>query len=260
MLQYQSYIICTTPRSGSNLLCDLLSSCHKMGRPAEFLNVKSFLVPFSNKHSLIRDDSSIDMSSYIALVARKFSTQNSVFGIKVLFDQFQPFFKVNSFKQNLQNSHFIWLTRKDVVAQAVSMYIADETNEWTSQDEIRNREQEKTSRRKQVKFDVDKISRFVDKLAYENANWHTFFSVNNIEYKQVFYEDILNDTNNTCHRICNFCDVQTDHVFSLSSPKYKRQGDNLNDNLSREFRSKSSLSIMNEFTDSKVELQGISFS
>ena len=34
------YLICTTPRSGSNLLSSLLESSELMGKPSEYLNIK----------------------------------------------------------------------------------------------------------------------------------------------------------------------------------------------------------------------------
>ena len=34
----RSYVICTTARSGSNLVCDYLAKTGRLGRPTEFFN------------------------------------------------------------------------------------------------------------------------------------------------------------------------------------------------------------------------------
>src|SRR5436309_2455443 len=120
------YAVCTTPRSGSNLLCDLLEGSREMGCPREFFNLQSFVVPFAEHHGLI-EDSRVPFDRYLDQVVDVFSTSNGVFGTKLLFDQFEPYMALASVRSFLKSCKFIWLIRKDVVAQAVSMYIANAT-------------------------------------------------------------------------------------------------------------------------------------
>jgi len=42
MTNFDSYIICATPRSGSTLLCDLLTETGVAGRPDSFFRYESF--------------------------------------------------------------------------------------------------------------------------------------------------------------------------------------------------------------------------
>ena len=126
------YVICTTPRSGSNLLCNLLESSGVMGYPKEFLNLDSVVLPFAQRNNLVDSESRIYLDSYLEQVVKKFSSRNNVFGMKLLFDQFEPYMQLNVIRQFIPRFKFIWLLRKDVLSQAISQHIAKETNEWTS--------------------------------------------------------------------------------------------------------------------------------
>src|SRR4051794_31844384 len=75
------YIICTTPRSGSNLLCDLLLGSGAMGRPREVFNIKATLVPVAKQNGLLDGEpEAVEMGAYLDLVLTKYTTQNGVFG------------------------------------------------------------------------------------------------------------------------------------------------------------------------------------
>ncbi len=132
-------------------------------------------------------------------------------------------------------SKFILLTRKDVIAQAISMYLASETDEWTSHNEKANLEIGNGNKRDKIEFNEDKILNFVNKLAKENAAWHKFFAINQADYLQVYYEDILKNTNEICKTICSFCDIESEYLFSVSQARYKKQGNNINDRFSNLF-------------------------
>jgi trehalose 2-sulfotransferase len=124
------YAICATPRSGSNLLCDLLEQSNAMGNPKEVFNFDSVFLPLAQKYKLIDSKFNIKLSNYLNLIVRIFSTRNNVLGMKLLFDQLQPLIGVPALGNFLCNSRFIWLIRRDVISQAVSLYIADQTGEW----------------------------------------------------------------------------------------------------------------------------------
>lgn len=251
------YVICTTPRSGSNLLCNLLESSGVMGHPKEFLNLNSVILPFANRHNLINlDESRIYLDHYLNSAVDKFSSKNNVFGMKLLFDQFEPYMELNNVRQFLQNFKFVWLFRKDVLSQAVSMHIAKETDEWTYMNEQNNQEQEKKNRRDLVEYDEQKINKFLKKLAKDNLNWVEFFSINQVDYLPVTYEDILLDANQVCHSICDFCGVETSHKFSTSQAKFKKQGNNINEKFMTTFRQNSIMNIAKMTESYEIEIRG----
>lgn len=249
------YVICTTPRSGSNLLCNLLESSGVMGQPKEFLNLDSVILPFAQRNNLIDSESRIYLDKYLNSTVDKFSSNNNIFGMKLLFDQFEPYMELNSVREFLQNFKFIWLFRKDVLSQAVSMHIAKETNEWTYLNEQQNREQENKNRRDFVQYDELKINKFLRKLAKDNLNWIEFFSINQIEYLPVTYEEVLLNSQQICHKICNFCGVETNYEFAIKQAKFKKQGNELNEKFIATFRGNSNLNISKSTNIHEIEIR-----
>ena len=253
----KSYVICTTPRSGSNLLCGLLTSSKILGKPNEVLNVDSVLRPFCEKHNLFEDNFQISMNNYLNCAREKRHSKNNVFGVKILFDQLEPLLDSKEVRQLLQTSKLIWLVRKDVVAQAVSMYIAKATDEWDSIDEQRNKGNESKSRRDKVQYDGKKINNYLDYLVKQNLQWLKLFSVNQIEYLQVYYEDLLLSPQQVCQDICKFCGVETHHEFSIDSVRFKKQGNELNERFANTFRQESSLNLSIKREDQEIQRRGI---
>ena len=251
------YVICTTPRSGSNLLCNLLESSGVMGQPKEFLNLDSVVLPFAQPNNLIDSESRIYLDTYLDNVVNKFSSKNNVFGMKLLFDQFEPYMELNVIRQFIPQFKFIWLLRKDVLSQAISQHIARETNEWTSFNEQNNQEKENKSRREFVDYDENKIGSFLKKLAKDNLNWIEFFSVNQLDYLPVTYEDLLQDTNQVCHNICNFCGVKTDYQFSLKKASFKKQGDEINERFRAAFRKSSAMNLARQTENQEIQLREV---
>ena len=251
------YVICTTPRSGSNLLCNLLESSRVMGHPKEFLNLDSVILPFAQRNNLLNNESQICLDTYLDNVVPKFSSKNNVFGMKLLYDQFEPYMELNVIREFIHQCKFIWLLRKDVLSQAISMYIANETNEWTSFNEQTNQEQENKNRREFVDYNESKINNYLTKLAKLNLNWIEFFSVNQLDYLPVTYEDVLKNTNQVCHSICDFCEIETDHEFSLKQASFKKQGDDLNTRFRDAFRKSSVMNLAIPTEVKEIELRGI---
>ena len=250
------YVICTTPRSGSNLLCSLLESSGVMGHPREFLNLDSVVLPFAQRNNLIDSESRIYLDTYLDHVVKKFSSKNNIFGMKLLFDQFEPYMELNAIRKFIPQFKFIWLLRKDVLSQAISQHIARETNEWTSFNEQNNQEKENKSRREFVDYDESKIGSFLEKLAKDNLNWIEFFSVNQLDYLPVTYEDLLQNTNQVCHNICNFCGVKTDYQFFLQQASFKKQGNKINERFRAAFCKSSAMNLAIQTDVKEINLRG----
>ena len=80
-----SYLVCSIPRSGSSLLCELLASTGLAGAPAEFFH--------PDKMEVLQRRWGVDeLDDYLReLLARK-TSPNGVFGTKAHWGQYQPLF------------------------------------------------------------------------------------------------------------------------------------------------------------------------
>src|SRR4051812_11663231 len=75
-----SYLICATPRSGSWMLCSILSQTGIAGRPAEFFG-PSLTEEFMANDAII---GAADIEGYMDAIKRHATTANGVFGMKIL--------------------------------------------------------------------------------------------------------------------------------------------------------------------------------
>jgi LPS sulfotransferase NodH len=105
----KKYAIVCGSRSGSTYLCDLLSSTNRCGKPQEFCNPD--MGYGKDRHKWIRE----------------YTTENDVFGIKVVGIRQWANFRVSS---QLVVNRCIYLYREDAILQAISRYIAFTTNGW----------------------------------------------------------------------------------------------------------------------------------
>src|SRR5690349_5494217 len=131
-----SYFICTTPRSGSYLLCEALISSGLAGRPSEY-----FLPTFEKLFS--GEWGTWTYREYLERLFQETATQNGVFGAKVHWASMHPLLeKLGQFpewrgvpakdvlNQAFHNPRFIWLTRRVKVRQAISYSKAMQTGIW----------------------------------------------------------------------------------------------------------------------------------
>jgi LPS sulfotransferase NodH len=243
VLRPGSYAICTTPRSGSNFLAELLSNTEVMGSPREFLNVDAFIWAFADKRNLLAAPDTIEISAYLHEIAERFATPNGIFGIKLLFDQLEPYLPLRTLRAFLAQLRFVWLYRQDVVAQASSLYIAQTTDEWTWDDQQANLQREGALRRADIVYDRATLRANVEALTWQNARWLEFFSVNRVEYLPIAFEEVVNAPRVGCEMIATFCGISLPSSFNSHTRENKRQGDDVNERLAESFRAESDLNL-----------------
>src|SRR5258707_11620961 len=71
-----AYLVCSTPRSGSTLLCDALAKTGLAGNPGEFFDPK-YTEIFSRKYSILRRE------EYLKSIMEHCTSPNGVFGAKI---------------------------------------------------------------------------------------------------------------------------------------------------------------------------------
>lgn len=118
------YLVCTTPRSGSWLLCTGLAATGQAGRPAEF-----FTPVYGQAYRARLGLTRLVPVQYWNFLLEHRTSPNGVFGMKIHFDQMEKFFpNEQAQKQFLARfDRLIFLTRRDKLAQAVSFWKARAT-------------------------------------------------------------------------------------------------------------------------------------
>lgn len=201
-----SYAILATPRSGSTYLCDLLSSTQIAGYPIEHLRL-------ANQELAL--NCNFDYLHLLYNLMQHRVTKNEVFGTKLIshflfqLRQAKPRFK-NIFKAI---DKYILLIRKDKVAQAVSLVLAQQTNVWHIQ---KNISQDNPNYLKyQTALEEIEVD---DRLLLEVRQKHKFvrqqenrlrniLKVNQIEPLEIIYEDIVENPTAQIIKVLDFLGV-----------------------------------------------------
>ena len=197
-----SYAILTTPRSGSTYLCELLNSTKIAGNPREHLRLA------------VQELSLYCNFNYLNLLNNLMTyrvSANGVFGTKLishfLFELKQTELDFNQIFQSVDK--FILLVRKDKVAQAVSLLIAQKTEIWHlhNNDENNGENTDYQSKLENIEIndalldDVEQRYNFINK---QEARLKKLLANNQIEPLTVVYEDILDNAELQINRILDF--------------------------------------------------------
>jgi LPS sulfotransferase NodH len=183
----RGYVICTTPRSGSNYLCELLSSTGVLGKPREYFNAEG---------RRAHDDPTYpdDPREQFHWILTMGSTPNGVYALKVFPGQHDRIAKTCSWTELLPELKFVSLERRDVLGQALSWTRVLQTGQYRSTVSAIDRES----------YDAKLIKAVLRQLIVDRARWSLFFARTGIEALPVFYEDVVADPQREVDRIADF--------------------------------------------------------
>jgi trehalose 2-sulfotransferase len=249
-----SYLVCATQRSGSTLLCELLKDTGVAGRPEEYFEAmhdtgipphpRDFLQGLAlNGLSLRNDPRPPDAPAYSSLtgladyrehLARTFArgtTANGVFGAKLMFNQLGELRALTArlpefagvglevlLDRLFHTPRYIFISRRDTVRQAVSMWKALQTRHWRAADDDDDAEPT-------AEYRFEAIDHLVRRFEAEERGWRRFFSVHAIEPLTIAYEDQLaSDPDRTVRRALEWVGVTPPAGWHAAAPM-RRQGD-----------------------------------
>lgn len=196
------YMIAMTPRSGSSYLCDVMTKTRRFGSPGEVLN-PNFLPNILNA---IPADNGDD---YLRRVMIKRKTPNGLSGLKVSWFQFQKFLPELRDLGYIKGCRFIYLRRRDVVMQAISLFKATETDVFhTNVDH----DEGKIDALQTLEYSFSGIEKWRQHILRQEKGWENFFYENRIFPLHVFYEDIEEDILQLMKRIATFVAVDPNNV------------------------------------------------
>ena len=169
-----NYLICSTQRSGSSYLSHLLRATGELGRPGElFGKGEKSLKKFAAKHRV--EPSELAVAKF---VSEKWRSTNGVFGLKMHYHQYLTFCANVELRELFGGMNYLYVDRKDVVMQAVSLYKARNSGAWSSSHKSQN----------DVSYDYGGIMSCLNFLNEEKAKWEAFFSVTGVRLLRVYYE------------------------------------------------------------------------
>jgi LPS sulfotransferase NodH len=236
MINPRCYIIAATYRSGSTLLGETLAATGVAGGPQEFF------------HPL--NETPLALENYLEFVQetiRSTSTTNGVFGAKflwhhvaylkdktLLFPKFAEK-KLNAF-QTLNalfaNLKFVFLTRRDKLAQAISLTRARQTGEF------HRYEGGPFEPIREPVYDEEVIHWNLRKSRMDDISWRMFFEAFSVKPFPVEYETFLTRKEETIREILGFLGVDIPEPLHLPAPRLKKLSDGVNAEWRRRFLEK----------------------
>ena len=213
----KSYIVASSYRCGSTFFCSKLWSTGILGAPSEYLNVGAGRMTRDFMMRRLRVDTP---ENYFAKLLGRRTSKNGVFGMKVHFPHFEAAMSwYPSILRVLSPVTYIYLNRKDTLAQAVSMAKAMQTDAWQPWDE----EVSAT-----LIYNGPLIAQCLRELHQQKLGWLRWFEANRITPSIVQYEDSVADAASVIRSIVELLDVANDEPEQIALPVLEKQGDQVN--------------------------------
>jgi LPS sulfotransferase NodH len=229
-----SFVVCSTPRTGSTMLADALESTGLVGRPREWLGVRftSEVLPAIGRRGF---------PDYVVECARS-AADSGVFGLKLHWYQGELLLHLlrlmrgtralsdrEVLEASLPDPRFVWLRREDEVAQAVSWWKATATGAWLHSG----------SATSEPAFDFAAIDARVRQVRRQTEAWKGWFEANGLAPLRITYEQLVHDPAATTRGVLAFLDVEVPAGLEIA-PRTRRQGGAVNEEWARRYRERAS--------------------
>ena len=240
-----SYFLCGTPRSGSTLLCTLLSDTKNAGRPDSYFR-KNSIVERSDQFQISHLVGADFDRAYLTSVIDAGQSKSGVFGLRIMWDTFieldeilgRAFPNHADFPQRLDRAFgtikFVFLKREDVVAQAVSLLKAKQGGLWHMASDGTPLQQRPNKR--PLVYDRVRISKLVAEMEEHNAGWEAWFRENGVSPLRLTYEHLADNPIRELQRVLDHINVPLKNAEG-AKPKTARLADHVNQNWVDRYKS-----------------------
>jgi trehalose 2-sulfotransferase len=224
------YIVCTIPRSGSNLLTDGLRDTRRAGMPKQFFLPKAE----AGYGAELGIDPVADYTAYVRAVMNTKITRNEVFGFKLMS------WYLDDFLARLREAHgfadsttsdlellcnafprlrFVRIVRRHKLRQALSTARALQTGLW--------KVQKGKSILREPEFDPELIEQSLHEAERQEKIWDDFFRRVGIKPFKVEYEKLCQDYETTIREVLNFLRIKLPADARVGPPVTTQQADEI---------------------------------
>ncbi len=231
------YLVCATHRSGSNLLCQVLWHTNLCGRPQEFFS-PTRMAKITEEHGLdVNPDA--DFSEYLRLLMEKRSTENGVFGGKIMWAHVEGVVgRLGGTKAEaaellagvFPNLRYIRMRRADKLRQAISLWKAKQTKVYNS---LQAGEAGGTA--PAPVFDFGEIRKIRDRFVLEDEEWGRFFSGHDLSPYEVRYETFAEGYPEETKAILDYLQIPVPSDFEIMPLTYRKLADAVNEEWREKF-------------------------
>jgi trehalose 2-sulfotransferase len=237
-LPSRTYFVCATPRSGSTLLCKSLAATGVAGKPEEYFErLRHSGLPREPREyfpaaepdllallpeTCTGDPASTELEHELPRYLAEGTTPNGVFGSKLMWGYFGDLLGrlgatpedggLEALTARFGRPSFVHVTRRDKVAQAVSLWRAVQTRAWSASEE----------ERREPVYHARGIELLRAQVTAHDAAWQAWFAANDLQPLLVEYETFVTAHAQTVRRVLHHLGVM---VHQIPDPPLSRQGD-----------------------------------
>ena len=235
----ETYVVASTPRTGSTLLCRLLWDLDCVGAPKEYLNpmqMRDWEVRMGDSAAwrffcaclrgpavgLLgqREWKPEELRRYVERIRQRRTSAGGFFGIKIHRHHFEKFFGEGkiSLEETLAPRQWIFLRRMDRVAQAVSWSRALQSGRWASHQKFAF----------PVVYRRRQIGKLIEQIEAQEAAWERYFQARQIEPLRLRYEDLVEDRAAVLRLVLEYLGAAKASGITVPELDFERQSDDLN--------------------------------
>jgi trehalose 2-sulfotransferase len=229
-------VICALPRTGSWLLAHLLHSSGAVGYPGEWFWR-------DDRERLSQEWRVRRFEDYLARALETGTSETGVFAVKLMYGYLDELLfelrrlareydadDLEVMRRFFPEPRFVWLRRKDVVAQAVSWAKAVQTDQWAAHQPAR----------RAPEFDFEQVDALYNLARVHDGCWRRWFATHGIEPYPVVYEELALDPEHAAGRALDFFGLEP--AAPLAAPaELTRQADAVNEEWARLYRERAGL-------------------
>ena len=229
-----AYLLCSTPRTGSTLLCGLLESTGVAGHPASYFRLPDqdafaaqWVIPSPS-------DGASSYADFLGAALAAGTTDNGVFGARIMWGTLDELVgRLRTVFPDLAGDdlallnhafarpRFVYLRRHDVLGQAVSLLRAEQTDVWHNADDS-----EPQQRKQDPLYDFERIRKMIRTIEDDNAAWREWFASVGVRPYPVVYEDLEADQEGATRGILEFLGLELPPARTIVG-RHKRLRDQL---------------------------------
>lgn len=210
--QQRTYLLASSPRSGSHYLGHLLCETGELGSPLEYFHPEHLK---KWKEKLNAGD---EETAFRHILARR-TSPSGWFGVKAHWKQFAIVRENERLQKLFSFEKYLLITRRDKVAQGISFALAQATQAWISF--------QKTKKAPTYSFVA--IQQAVKQLEAQEARWKSYFAARDIDPIVVEYEDLTADPAAVVDKIRSSFGITSVSSSRESLKMPEKQGGEIND-------------------------------
>lgn len=204
-------VVAALPRSGSNLLGELMAGTGLLGNPLEAFGVDSISPDFPTR--------AMSTSERLKLVVEMGRTPNGVAAVKMFPDHFTEIEDEVRLSDWFGTPAWVWLRRRDQLAQAISTVVASQSRSFMS---------ERAPLHEPV-YSGDRLLLELERVARRDSRWQAYFARTGIRPIEVVYEDLERDPLGTMQAIGRHVGIDVPVDAFRPATRFQRQRTGLNE-------------------------------